>query len=120
MNSYVLEKRTSETIAYDIDCTNILDPEEIIETVEPIEADQAGLTFSAPAINAAPVIFPDGVTAAIGKVISVFIGGGIIPTQQVNQLYTIRAVFNTSENNTREATVLLNVTNIPVQTGRVC
>lgn len=120
MNNYVLEKRTSETIAYDIDCTNILDAEEVIDSVTSIEADQAGLTFTAPAINTVPVVFPDGYTALPGKVISSFIGGGIIPTQQVNQLYTIRAVFTTSKLNTREATVLLNVTNVPVQTGRVC
>lgn len=120
MNNYVLEKRTSESIFYDIDCTNILDIVETIETIEDISADQEGLTFAGQAINPDPVTFPDGVVAAPGKVISVQIGGGIIPTQQVNQLYTIRAVFNTTENNTREATVLLNVTNIPVQTGRVC
>lgn len=119
-NYYVLEKRTSESIFYDIDCTNILDAVETIETITSIEADQAGLTFSGAAINPDPVVFPDNSVAAIGKVISVQIGGGIIPTPQVNQLYTIRAIFNTTENNTREATVLLNVTNIPVQTGRVC
>lgn len=120
MNSFVLEKRTSETIAYDIDCTNILDPLEIIEIISTVESDQEGLTFAGQAVNPEPIVFPDGVTAEAGKVISVTIGGGIIPAQQVNQLYTIRAIFNTSENNTREATVLLNVTNVPVQTGRVC
>lgn len=120
MNNFVLEKRTSEMIAYDIDCTNILDPDEIIVLIESITSDQEGLEFSGQAINVAPVVFPDGVIAEIGKVISVYIADGIIPAQQVNQLYTIRALFNTSKNNTREATVLLNVTNIPVQTGRVC
>ena len=119
MNSYVLEKRTSEAIFYDLDCTNILDPLETIQTINTIESDQDGLVFAGQAINPDPVTFPDGSVAAIGKVISVQISEGIIPTPQVNQLYTIRAIFNTSENNTREATVLLNVTNIPVQTGRV-
>ena len=119
MNNYVLEKRTSESIFYDLDCTNILDPLEIIQTINTIESDQDGLTFSASAINPDPVTFPDGSVAATGKVISVQISGGIIPTPQLNQLYTIRAIFNTSENNTREATVLLNVINVPVQTGRV-
>ena len=118
-NSYVLEKRTSESITYDIDCTNILDPLETIATITSILSDQVGLTFSGKAINDTPVVFPDGYTADIGKVISVQIAGGIIPTPQVNQLYTIRALFVTSKANTREATVLLNVTNIPVQTGRI-
>jgi hypothetical protein len=119
MNSYVLEKRTSEIIFYDIDCTNILDTIETIISITSFSADQTGLTFAGQAINSVPVDFPDGYSAAIGKVISVRISGGVIPTPQVNQLYTIRALFVTSESNTREATVLLNVTNIPVQTGRV-
>ena len=119
MNSYVLEKRTSEIIFYDIDCTNILDTIETITSVTSVSADQTGLTFAGQAINSVPVDFPDGYSAAIGKVISVQISGGVIPSPQVNQLYTIRAIFVTSEGNTREATVLLNVTNIPIQTGRV-
>ena len=118
-NSYVLEKRTSESIFYDIDCTNILDAPETITSITSILADQVGLVFAGQAINDVPVTFPDGITVAIGKVISVQISGGVIPTPQVNQLYTIRALFVTSEGNTREATVLLNVTNVPVQTGRV-
>jgi hypothetical protein len=119
-NYYVLEKRTSESIWYDIDCTLILDPGETITSITTIEADQPGLNFAGQAINPDPVVFPDGSTALAGKVISVQISGGIIPAPQVNQLYTIRAIFNTSENNIREATVLLNVTNLPVQTGRIC
>ena len=119
-NFYVLEKRTTESIWYDIDCTNLLDATETIDTITSITADQLGLTFSGAAINSVAVVFPDKYVGAPGKVISVQIGGGIIPDPQVNQLYTIRALFNTTENNTREATVLLNVTNIPVQTGRVC
>jgi hypothetical protein len=119
MNSYVLEKRTSESIFYDIDCTNILDVLETITSITSVAADQEGLDFAGQAINSVPVDFPDGYSAAIGKVISVQISGGAIPTPQVNQLYTIRALFVTSESNTREATVLLNVTNIPIQTGRV-
>lgn len=120
MNSYILEKRTSEAIFYDIDCTYILDTLEIIETVISVEADQAGLVLLGPAINPEPITFPDKQVAAAGKVISVQISDGIIPAPQINQLYTIRALFETDKGNTREATVLLNVTNIPAQTGRIC
>lgn len=119
MNNYILEKRTAESITYDLDCTNILDDNEIILSVVSITSDQEGLTFGGAAINPEPVTFKDGYTAATGKVISVMIGGGIIPNPQVNQLYTIRALFTTNSANTREATVLLNVINLPVQTGRV-
>jgi hypothetical protein len=120
MNSYILEKRTTEAIWYDIDCTYILDTLETITSVTSVTADQIGLSLLGPAINLVPITFPDSQVADIGKVISVQISGGIIPAPQVNQLYTIRALFITTEGNTREATVLLNVTNIPVQTGRVC
>jgi len=119
-NTYILEKRTAEIIWYDIDCTNILDATEIITSITSVDSDQEGLVFAAPAINPDPITFPDGVIAIAGKVISVQISGGTIPTPQINQLYTIRALFVTSEGNTREATVLLNVTNLPIQTGRVC
>jgi len=120
MNSYVLEKRTSESIFYDLDCTQILDTAELILTIVSITSDQVGLVFAGQAVNSEPVVFSDGTVAAAGKVISVQISEGIIPAPQVNQLYTIRALFTTNDINTREATVLLNVTNIPVQTGRVC
>lgn len=120
MNNYILEKRTSEIIFYDIDCTNLLEVTETITSIISVTSDQEGLVMLAPAINAQPVTFSDGITAAIGKVISVQISEGVIQPPQINQLYTIRALFMTSENNTREATVLLNVTNLPVQTSRVC
>lgn len=118
-NTYILEKRTSETIWYDIDCSNLLDFEEIIVSIDSVTADQNGLVFLAPAVNPEPVTFPDGVTAAAGKVISVQISEGTVPTGSTNQIYTIRPIFTTSDSNIREATVLLNVTNIPFQTGRV-
>ena len=119
MNTYILEKRTSESIWYDLDCTNLLNPDEAIQSITSVNSDQAGLTFAAPAINTLPVTFSDGTIGEIGKVISVQISGGIIPTPQINQLYTIRAIFFTDATNTREATVLLNVVNVPIQTGRV-
>ena len=118
-NTYILEKRTSETIWYDIDCTNLLDAGETITSILGITADQEGLFFAAPAVNPEPVTFPDGITAPAGKVISVQISEGVVPTGSTNQIYTIRPLFDTNEGNTREATVLLNVTNIPFQTGRV-
>jgi len=120
MNNFILEKRTAESIYYDLDCTAILDVAETIETITSIEADQNGLELANWAINAAPITFPDKTVGLTGKVISVQISGGIIPGPQVNQLYTIRALFTTTTYNTREATVFLNVTNVPIQTGRSC
>lgn len=119
MNNYILEKRTSENIAYDVDCTNILDINEVITSITSVTSDQTGLTIVSPAINTVPVTFSDGSIAEIGKVISIHISAGTVPTGATNQFYTIRPLFVTSEGNIREATVILNVTNIPFQTGRV-
>jgi hypothetical protein len=117
-NTFILEKRVSEAIIYNIDCSDLLNTLETIVTVTGVNADQAGLTLLGAAVNTVPVTFPDGITAAVGKVISIQISDGVIPAPQLSQLYTIRPVFVTSANNTREATVLLNVTNVPDQAGR--
>lgn len=118
-NTYILQKRTTEDIWYNIDCTNLLEPYETITSITGITADQTGLTFSGAAVNDAPVTFPDGYTAAIGKVISVYISAGVVLAGDTYQIYTIRPVFVTNAGNTRESTVLLNVTDVPVQTGRI-
>jgi hypothetical protein len=97
----------------------MLNPNEQITSITSILSDQAGLIMNGFSINTLPVIYPDKTVAPIGKVISVRIADGIIPAPQLNQLYTIRAVFTTNDNNIREATVFLNVTNIPRQSGRI-
>lgn len=117
-NTFILEKRVPESVIFNIDCSNLLDDLETISTITEISADQEGLTFAGAAVNTVPVVFKDGITAAVGKVISVQISNGVIPAPQLNQIYTIRPVFVTSRGNTREATVLLNVTNVPDQAGR--
>jgi hypothetical protein len=107
----ILEKRTSEDVWYDIDCTDALNEDETIVSVASVEADEEGLTFGAPAVNAEDIEYSDGRVGAEGKVIQVKIAGGIIPAGKRAKQYTIRAVFSTSAgDNTREATVLLNVT----------
>lgn len=112
INSATLEKRTSESIQYDINCSFLLDSGETVTGIPVISADQSGLVLGAATVNAAIINYDDGTSAAIGKVIQVRISGGLIPFGQTSQLYTIRAVFTTSSSNTREATVLLNVTNL--------
>jgi hypothetical protein len=118
-NTYILQKRTTEDIWYNIDCTNLLEPLEVIDTITSITADQAGLTFAGATVNTVPVTFPDGYIGAIGQVISVYISGGVVLSGDTYQTYTIRPVFTTNAGNIRESTVLLNVTNVPVQAGRL-
>jgi hypothetical protein len=110
-----LEKRTSENIWYDIDCTNILDAAELIASITSIAGDQTGLTFTGQQVNTVAINYPDGTTGAIGKVIMVQISGGTIPVGQTVNPYTVRAIFFTNEGNTREATVILNIINSPIK-----
>lgn len=113
----ILEKRTSETVWYDFDCTDLLNASETITGTPAVTADQSGLTFGTAVVNSQAITYPDGRVAAIGKVARVQIGGGTIPAGskladgRAGQQYTIRAKFSTTDgSNQREATVLLNVT----------
>lgn len=112
INSAILEKRTSESIQYDFNCSFLLDSGEVITGTPVLSADQQGLVFGSPSVNAQAINYDDGTIAAIGKVIQVRVSGGLIPSGQTSQIYTIRAIFSTSTGNTREATVLLNITNL--------
>jgi hypothetical protein len=107
----ILEKRTSESIKYDINCALLLDSSETITGLPVMSSDAAGLSFGTPNINPIAITYDDGSVAGIGKVIQVMISAGTIPTGQTQQIYTVRAVFSTSSGNTREATVLLMVSN---------
>lgn len=107
--SAILEKRTSESIQYDINCAFQLDAGEIITGTPAFSADQAGLVFGTASVNTQALNYDDGTTAAAGKVIQIRISGGVIKAGQTEQIYTIRAVFSTSMGNTREATVMLNI-----------
>lgn len=106
----VLEKRTYDSRIFDIDCTDLLDTAETISSVATVTADQGGLSFGVPATNGAAVTYPDGRTAAIGKVIQVAISGGEIPAGLGELECTIRARFATSINPQLEATAVLRLT----------
>lgn len=107
----ILEKRTSESIGYDINCSQLLNSAETISGSISISSDTTGLTFGLPVANSQVIAYDDGSTAAIGKVVQVRISAGTIPTGKTERIYTLRVLFSTSDGNTREATVLLKVTN---------
>lgn len=108
--SAILEKRTSESIKYDINCSLLLDADETISGSATFTASATGLVFGSSNVNSQPLTYDDGTTVAVGKVLQVRISAGTIPAGQTSQTYTIHAVFSTSSGNTREATVLLMVT----------
>lgn len=103
-----LEKRSSESIFYSIDCSDLVDASETISSITSIADDSSTLIFGTPAVSGAPTEFLDGRTVPAGQVVIVQISGGT-PGSAISTLYTIRCKFVTSESNRREATVLLRV-----------
>lgn len=116
-----LEKRSSESVRYDLDCSVLLATGETISTVTSIAATPVtspALAFGASAINAAPITYTDvdtGITrvAPIGTVIQVTISGGKIAAGAQVQDYIVRAVFVTNINAAVEATVRLKLNDTP-------
>jgi hypothetical protein len=113
----ILIKRTADNRLFDVDCTALLDSAETIMAILNVSADGGGLTFSSPVINGIPLVYPNGTTAAVGKVIQVYISGGTIPAGQPWVDYTVRAQFSTSLNPVIEATVILQVNDTPDACG---
>jgi hypothetical protein len=117
----VLEKRSSESAVYDIDCSDLLATGESITgtvTMSVAPATTPALAFGAATVNASPKTYTDRETGAVrtvpaGQVISVSISGGKIPAGLTVQRYTVRAVFATNVNAAVEATVLLDVNDTP-------
>lgn len=110
----ILEKRTSEDVRVDIDCSMLLGPDETIQTVTSKTAEPTSappIVLAAPSINTQPVTYTDdnnnARTVAIGKVIQLNISGGLIPTGVRTHSYILRFVLQTSANPAVEATVLL-------------
>jgi len=112
----LLEKRTSETWPFDFDCSRLLGPTEVITAVVSVTAEPTlttPLTFGLPVVNVVPVQYPNR-TAAIGKVIQVDIGGGVIATGLSHQRCTIRAKFTKSQSaGIGEATAYLDLVDTP-------
>ena len=116
----ILEKRSSEQVRYDIDCSALLTTGETISSVTSVTADAntgTSLTFGTPATNSTPSTYTDTfgstrITPAY-TVIQVEIRGGSVPTgAQVND-YIVRAKFVTSVNPVVEATVRLRLNDTP-------
>jgi hypothetical protein len=115
-----LEKRTSESVLFDIDCSILLAPTETIGAIASITGTPSmasPLVFGAGVVNIAPVTYTDAFgstrTAAIGKVIQVRISGGTITPPALVQECIVRAVFATNTNVAVEATARLNLNDTP-------
>ncbi len=116
-----LEKRSSESVLYDIDCSLLLAPGETISTVTTVAAEPATtppLAFGAAAINGAPITYTDPITgntrvAPTATVVQVQISGGSIASGKKVQGYVVRCKVATSLNPAVEATVRLQLNDTP-------
>jgi len=112
----MLQKRTSETWPYDFDCSLLLGKDEVITAVSSVTAEptlSTALTFGVPVVNVVPVQYPNR-TAAVGKVIQVVIGGGVIAAGLSHQRCTIRLKFTKSQSaGIGEATAYLDLVDTP-------
>lgn len=112
--SAVLEKRTYDERVFDINCSSLLDEAETISTIVGF-VDEGGssantFTYSSGVVNSSPITYPDGSTAAVGKVIQVKISGGVIPTGMTKAYVTVRARFISSSGDKIEGTVMVKLT----------
>ena len=114
-----LDKRTWDDRLYDIDCSDLLDPDETIVSGV-VKADPqnqvngeftTGLVFGDVVVNPAPIIYPKlGRCADIGKAVQFLISGGIIPVGATSLCATVRLRMVTTKSPQLEATVSLRLT----------
>lgn len=115
-----LQKRSSESVRFDIDCSLLLSPGETISSVTSSAASPVtspALAFGTPSINAQPSTYTDQFgstrTTPAGQVVQVQISGGLIPIGAIVQNYVLRFVLVTSLNPAVEATVRLQLNDTP-------
>lgn len=117
----VIEKRSSESRLYDLDCSLDLGSGESIQSVASVTAEPATtppIVFGSAAVNAVPISYTDpnsGIAriAPIGSVIQINISGGKIAAGKQVTDYIVRAKFATNISPTVEATVRLKLNDTP-------
>ena len=115
-----LEKRTSESVLYDIDCSVLLAVGETITGTPTVTTDLVTtppLVFGVATVNVAAVTYTDAYGSTrvvpIGQVAQVNISGGTIPASAQVQDYLVRVKMSTTRNALVEATVRLRLTDTP-------
>lgn len=119
----IQEKRTYDERLFDVDCSDLLDPEEIVlscstplcEGEPAVDPDapvvQVPISFGSVVVNAAPIYYPLLKRwAAPGKALQVRISDGVVAAGSGSTLCTLRFPMQTNLNPQLEATVLLRIT----------
>lgn len=102
---FELEKYPGSSELYDFDFTDLLASDETLLTVDSVTALPAligadALTFGSKTINTVAVTYPDGVVAAIGKVVQVRVMGGTAEAGQPKRNYAVAITCTTSSGST--------------------
>jgi hypothetical protein len=112
--SITLEKFPSESILFDLDCTDNLATEETITGTPtmsyfPVLTGGDALTLGSPLVNTVPIYYEDGQIGKIGGVIQVRISGGTPTNTTTPRLYSVLGTFTTNKGNTLVARMKLSV-----------
>ena len=115
-----LEKRSSESVKFDIDCSALLGATEAITTITSIAADTnsgGALVFGTGVVNTVPITYYDSQgnarIAPTGSVVQVQISAGTLPTGIGSLDYVIRCKVTTNLNPAIEAVVVLRLNDTP-------
>lgn len=117
-----LDKRPYDNRLYDVVCSNLLDPDDVIigtptaviendYVLNPVGPVMSGLVLGACIVNQAPIRYPLlQLTVPIGQVIQLPISGGVLLPGYPEYLFVLAFRFATLLNPAIEATVQLRLT----------
>lgn len=110
-----LDKRSSETIDYDIDCSKLLGPGVTLASVAAVAVEPVTSPALAhgTAVISTTVLTINGVRVPAGQALSLQLSGGAPHANHVPQLYYVRVTCNTSAGDVIEATVPVKVDDYP-------
>lgn len=116
----ILEKRSTDSRRFDIDCSLLLNSGETISSVATptvLPVTNPPIAFGTPVVNTTSANYTDAYgytrTVPAGQVVQVQISGGAIPSSSRTQRYTLRFLLSTNQNPAIEATVVLLLNDTP-------
>jgi hypothetical protein len=109
MPQQIIPKHPRDDRIFDVNCTQLLDADQVITSLIDITGDIDGLTFGVGTVNPAPITYPDGTMAPTGKVLQVEISGGTIPAGAAYVDHTLQFALTTSTDPVVVAVVVLRL-----------
>ncbi len=101
--------RSSDVVLIDVDCTRLLSPGEVIQSVT-AEADSIAIARN-PVIITAAQTYPDGITAGASQAVQLQVVGGALPQGQFRADVAVRPLLVTNYGEVIEATFMARIQN---------